>query len=258
MKKKIHVMAGVLALCALFLAACQKEEVDTYDVTHTGLNIWVGTSTSVYDAVSYNYSYAYGEGSLTFYARISGVPVYYDRTFKLEAYGDLLDVVAPTIKDETYMLPAGQVAGTYAVHFDSSKLPSADLFSDEDGSISFRVVENDAFLTGSEGMQSFTVTLRNRLAKPDNWDVANYPRVPLSNYFGSYSRVKYQFIIEVTGLVDFTISYFASTAIDESTNTISTAYAVYLQQLVQERLDDYNATHDTPLTDENGARVTLD
>lgn len=65
-------------------------------------------------------------------------------------------------------------------------------------------------------------------------------------------------MIEVLGLVDFTISYFASTAIDESTNIISPAYAVYLQQLMQKSLKEYNDSHDVPLTDENGETVTFD
>lgn len=245
-------------MCAVLLAACQHEEVLTYDVTRTGLNIWVGTSSSVYDAVSYNYSYAYEEGSVTFYAQVSGTPVDYDRTFTLEAYGDQYESVAPTIRSEVYTIPAGAVSGVYEVHFNSLLLPRPELFEEEDGSISFRVAENDSFMPGAENMQSFTVMLRNRLAKPDNWDSANYPSVPLSKYFGVYSQLKYQFMIEVLGLIDFKISYFASTAIDEATNTVSPAYAVYLQQLVQEKLDEYNASHETPLTDENGEKVTFD
>jgi hypothetical protein len=59
-------------------------------------------------------------------------------------------------------------------------------------------------------------------------------------------------MIKHIGLIDFIISYSASTASDEATNTVSPAYAVYLQQLMQERLAEYNASHDTPLTDENG------
>lgn len=258
MNGKDYIRFWLCALCAVLVTACQHEEVQTYDVTRTGLNIWVGTSSSVYDAVSYNYSYAYGEGSVTFYAQVSGMPVDYDRTFMLEPYGEQYDLVAPTVRSEVYTIPAGAVSGVYEVHFNSQLLPQPGLFEDEDGSISFRVAESDGFMPGAEHMQSFTVTLRNRLAKPDNWDTANYPSVPLSKYFGVYSRVKYQFMIEVLGLIDFKISYFASTSIDEATNTVSPAYAVYLQQLVQEKLDEYNASHETPLTDENGERVTFD
>ena len=259
MKRRYDAVVWLGALCAMLATACQKEEVQTYDVSRTGLNIWVGTSVgAVYDAVSYNYSYAYEEGSITFYARVNGVPASYDRTFALEAYGDCYDQVSPTIRKEVYTIPAGAVFGTYEVHFNSLLLPSPELFTTEDGTIHFRVVPNETFMLGAENMQSFTVTLRNRLAKPDNWDAANYPQVPLSKYFGTYSRTKYQFMIEVIGLVDFKISYFASTAIEEATNTISPAYAVYLQQLMQEKLAEYNASHDEPLTDENGEKITFE
>ena len=243
-------------LCLLATVACQKVEVPTYDVSRTGLNIWVGTSTgSIYDQVAYNFSYAYEEGSITFYARINGMPTDYARTFKLEPYGDMLDSVAATIRDEEYVIPAGAVSGEYEVHFLSKMLPSPTMFSEEDGEIYFRVVPSDDFDLGAEKMQSFKVVLRNRIAKPDNWDTANYPLVALSKYFGSYSRIKYQFMIEHLGLIDFIISYSAATAYDESTNTVSPAYAVYLQQVMQEKLAEYNATHDTPLTDENGDLV---
>lgn len=247
-----------LICLSLAVTSCQKEEVFTYDVSRTGLSIWVGTSAgAVYEDVSYNYSYAYEKGSVTFYARINGLPADYDRTFRLEAYGDDLELVAPTICDEEYVLPAGQVFGEYKVVFNSQHLASPELFSEHDGSISFRVVQNETFMLGAEHMQSFTVNLRNRLAKPDNWDTANYPRVPLSKYFGTYSRVKYQFMIEVLGMIDFEISYMASTAYDEAKNMVSPSYAVYLQQLMQERLTEYNAAHEEPLTDENGEKVTF-
>lgn len=251
MKHTIKFTLCVLGLLAT--AACQKIEVPTYDVSRTGLNIWVGTSTgSIYDQVSYNFSYAYEEGSVTFYARINGMPADHDRTFKLEPYGDMLDSVAATIRDEEYVMPAGAVLGEYEVHFLSKMLPSPTMFSEEDGEIYFRVVPSNNFELGAENMQSFKVVLRNRIAKPDNWDSANYPLVALSKYFGPYSRVKYQFMIEHLGLIDFIISYSAATAYDEATNTVSPAYAVYLQQVMQEKLAEYNATHETPLTDENG------
>lgn len=244
---------SLYVLCMVAAVSCQKEEVLKYDPALTGLNIWVGTSAgSVYEETTYNYSYAYGEGDVTFYARVYGVPVDYDRTFTLEPFGDSIEQVLPSIRVEEYVMPAGQVSGEYKVYFNSHKLPSEAMFAEHDGKVSFRMVNNDFFGAGAEDMQSFTVILRNRIAKPDNWDSANYPQVALSEYFGTYSRVKYQFMIEHLGLIDFKISYSASTAIDETTNTVSPAYAVYLQQLMQEKLAEYNAENETPLTDENG------
>ena len=121
-----HTIKFTLCLLGLMAtAACQKIEVPTYDVSRTGLNIWVGTSAgSIYDQVAYNFSYAYEEGTITFYARINGMPADRDRTFKLEPYGDMLDSVAATIRAEEYVIPAGAVQGEYEVHFLSKMLPS--------------------------------------------------------------------------------------------------------------------------------------
>lgn len=240
-------------LCLMAATACQQEEIMKFDPTMAGLNIWVGTSVgAIYEETTYNYSYALEEGSVTFYARVYGVPADYDRTFTLEPFGENIDEIIPTIRTEEYVMPAGAISGEYKVYFNSKNLPSSDSFTENDGKVSFRMADNETFGAGAENMQSFTVVLRNRIAKPDNWDSANYPLVALSKYFGTYSQVKYQFMIEHLGLIDFIISYSAATSIDETTNTVSPAYAVYLQQMMQEKLAEYNATHDTPLTDENG------
>lgn len=256
MKKIINCIISLVL--ALPFVSCSEDEVPTYDTSYTSLNIWVGTSAgAVYKSTTYNYSYAYEEGSVTFYAQISGMPADHDRTFHLEIYGKDADLVANTVRTDDYVIPAGEIGGTYQVYFNTQKLSSPALFTDREGEVQFRVVENDDFEIGVEGRQSFTVVLRNYLAKPDNWDSANFPRIPLSKYFGTYSRTKYQFMIEVLGLVDFEINYNTQTAYDESTNTVSSVYAVHLQQLMQKALNDYNATHDTPLTDEFGLPVAF-
>ena len=64
-------------------------------------------------------------------------------------------------------------------------------------------------------------------------------------------------MIEVVVLVDFSINYNMTKSYDEETNTISASYAVYLRQKMQEALNEYNRTHDTPLTDEQGIAVSF-
>ena len=246
---------GLLFILLCF-TACTHEEVSTYDTSLTSLNIWVGTSAgAVYESTTYNYSYAYEEGSVTFYAQISGMPTDHDRVFHLEPFGGDSALMISTVRTEDYVIPAGQIGGTYQVYFNTQRLSDPNLFTQTDGIIHFRVVPNDEFAIGTENHQEFTVVLKNYLAKPDNWDAANYPRVPLSKYFGTYSRVKYQFMIEHLGLIDFEINYNTQTSYDEENNIVSAVYAVYLQQVMQRALAEYNATHDKPLTDEFGNPV---
>ena len=254
-----HLPAAWLLLALLLgLSACSKEEVSTFDSSYTALNIWVGTPTGVvYESATYNYSYAYEEGSVTFYAQLSGMPATHDRTFRLEPFGGDSASVVASIRTEDYVMPAGAISGTYQVHFNARQLPDPSLFTETDGLIHFRMVPNDDFRIGAEDHQQFTVVLKNYLAKPDNWDAVNFPRMPISRYFGTYSRVKYQFMIEHLGLIDFDINYNAQTSYNEETNVISTSYAIYLLQVMQQALNEYNATHDTPLTDEQGNPVTF-
>ena len=256
--KHRFILSPVLLLSLLIFSGCSKEEVSTYDTGYTALNIWVGNASGVvFETTTYNYSYAYEEGSVTFYAQLSGMPADHDRTFRLEPFGGDSALMVNTIRTEDYVLPAGEVSGTYEVHFNTQLLTLPTLFADKDGIINFRLKENEDFSVGTENHQQFTVILKNYLAKPDNWDNANFPRIPLSRYFGTYSRVKYQFMIEVLGLIDFEINYNTQTAYDETLNVVSSVYAVHLQQLMQKALLEYNESHDEPLTDEFGLPVTF-
>lgn len=253
---KLSTLKLIALVAALTLCGCAKEEVPTYDTSRTSLDVWVGNELgAVYESATYNYSYAYEEGGVTFYAQISGMPADHDRTFRLEPFGGDSLLVANTIRTEEYVIPAGKIGGEYKVYFNTQKLSDPKLFTTSDGVIHFRVAPNEDFSIGTENHQMFTVILKNYLAKPNNWETANYPNVALSKYFGTYSRVKYQFMIEVLGLIDFKINYNSQTSYDEATNTISASYAVYLQQVMQKALNEYNETHDTPLTDEYGVAV---
>ena len=239
------------------MSSCSHDNVPTYDTTQTGLDIWVGNQAGVvYESTSYNYSYAFEEGSITFYAQISGSPTDFARTFHLELFGEDADVARSTVRTEDYVIPAGAIGGTYKVYFNTQHLSDPSLFTETDGHIQFRVMPSDGFIQGTEDHQQFTVVLKNYLAKPDNWDAANFPRMPLSKFFGTYSRVKYQFMIEHLGLVDFEVNYNARTSYDPETNVVSYNYVTtYLVQVMQQALVEYNATHDTPLTDELGNLV---
>ncbi|MBQ9363927.1 MAG: DUF4843 domain-containing protein [Bacteroidaceae bacterium] len=256
--KHQFILFPVLLFPLLVFTGCSKEEVSTYDTSYTALNIWVGNAGgAVFETTTYNYSYAYEEGSVTFYAQLSGMPVPYDRTFRLEAFGGDSAKVISTVRTEDYVMPAGAINGEYKVYFNTRKLSDPTLFTEEDGIIHFRMVPNDQFAIGSENHQQFTVVLKNYLAKPANWDKANFPQRALSIFFGTYSRVKYQFMIEHLGLIDFTVNYNTQTSYDEATNVISNSYAIYLQQVMQRALKEYNETHETPLTDEQGNLVTF-
>lgn len=259
--KKLHYITAIIAVALTAFAGCSENETPVFDREYSALNIWFGTdygtSFTVLDSTVYNYSYSLEEGSVTFNARAIGVPVDYDRSFTLEAYKGDIDEAAGSFSTCTYTIKAGETSAECKITFDTSKLKDADSFTERDGHLYFRVVENSEFNTGAENMNSLCVVLKNYLAKPTEWDAATYPHLAWSRYFGTYSRVKYQFMIQILGMQDFTISYGATVAYDEENNVISNNYASYLAQRMYNALEEYNNTHDTPLTDETGALVTF-
>lgn len=251
---KLIVMGWVLLLA---FASCSKNEYPEFDTNYSALNIWFGTETIPQDSVTYNYSYALGEKSIHFYARTIGALSDHDRTFQLEAYDGDLGEAEGSYSLSEYTIKAGETIGTFDIVFDTSKLKNASSFTQKDGHLKLRMKPNDEFREGAKELQTLTVVLKNYLSKPDNWETATYPMRPLNAYFGEYSKVKYQFMIQELNLVDFQISYNATIMYDEETNTLSNSYANYLVSKMKLALQEYNNTHDTPLTDETGNIVTF-
>lgn len=198
-----------------------------------------------------------GEKTVHFYARTIGVLSDHDRSFQLEAFDGDLDEAQGSYSLGEYTIKAGESLAQFDITFDTSKLKNALAFTQKDGHLKLRVKANDEFSVGVKELQTLTIVLKNYLSKPDNWDADQYPLRPLSAYFGEYSKVKYQFMIQELNLVDFNISYNATISYDEETNTLSHNYANYLVSKMKLALEEYNATHDTPLTDETGNIVTF-
>lgn len=258
-KRKALYMALPL-LAGAGLLSCSTNETPVYDTGYTALNIWFGNSLGqVYDNATYNFSYFAGRGSVTFNARVMGLPADHDRSFRLEAVEGDLDRLGNAYETETYTIPAGQTAITGRIYFDAAKLPSAEAFATEgeEGVVTFRMAQSDDFAAGATEMSHLTVKLYNYLSKPADWDNAPSPYMNLSRFFGGYSRVKYQFMIETTGYVDFHVTFNQAEKYNEETNTLSYAYANYIRQVLVAALQEYNGTHDTPLTDETGEVVTF-
>ena len=256
--KKMKYKIWVLALLLAGLTGCSKNEMPVFDTGYSALNIWFGNIAVALDSVSYNYSYTLGEDSLMFNARVTGLPSNKDRFFAIEAYSGNFAEAEGSFWTKEYCIKAGETSATFPIYFDTSKLKDDTSYSKTDGRINFRMVENSEFVEGVNKMRNLKVILKNYLAKPVEWDVAIAPPYQAySYYFGQYSRKKYSFMIQETGLVDFRISSTASASYDEATNTISSSYATYLLSKLKQALDVYNQTHDKPLTDEDSGSAVV-
>ena len=258
MKNLKHI--GWTYICLIGLVACDKNEIPVYDTSYTSMNIWFGSESMVLDSTTYNYSYSMGEKALTFYARIAGMPVDYDRFFEIEAYdGDLNDAEG-SFKTETYTLKAGEISAECSIYFNTSLLKNSNLFTQRDGHLYFRLKDNNDFKTGTDDRSVLKVVLKNYLDVPNDWVEPLYPNMNYADFFGTYSAKKYQFIVSVWGYADFHIDRVTTVDYDEVTNTLSKKYAKYLYQKLQIALEEYNSdpnNPDAPLRDESGNVITF-
>lgn len=245
-----------IMLVAVFgMGSCNENETPVYDAGRASLNIWFGRTNSVIDSTTYNYSYALEEGSLTFIARVAGVPVDYDRSFTLEVVdGDIAEAEG-SYRLDTYTIPAGMVETECAIYFNTSKLKDENSFVERDGHLYFRVADNAEFETGTEDRQELVVVLKNYLAEPEEWNTVVQPYLAWYRYFGEYSKVKYQFMIQELGIMEFHIYASATSPYNEETKEMSVNYAQYLAEVLADALDEYEITHGERLKDEYGREV---
>jgi hypothetical protein len=250
--KKIFT-AIVICLFMVSMSGCKKNERMYFDTTHPALNIWFGTTAgTVLEQTTFNFAYQNDMDSVIFNARLSGEVVDYDRTFTLEAVDGDISKVDYVFGD--YMIPAGEYLVQFPIYF--RKPANFNEFKDEEGSIVFKMKANSEFFEGAQGQNSITVTLKNAVGKPDNWDaeVSSYYRT-LTYYFGTYSDVKYAFIINVTGMSNFRIYYSTSLPAGTPDNVIPSSQAQYMNRQCRTALAKYNETNTVPLTDEFGNLV---
>ncbi len=253
MKKVIYICLLLVVISGVM--SCSKNETPVFDAENASLNIWFGQTNTVLDSTTYNYSYTLDEGSLTFIARVVGIPVDYDRTFTLEVVDGDIQEAEGSYRIETYTMPAGMVETECLLYFDTSKLKDKNSFSESDGHLHFRLVENERFGVGTENMRELVVVLKNYLAEPDEWNTQVYPYSKWSTYFGTYSKVKYQFMIQELGIMEFHIYTSAVVPYDEETKEMSINYAKYLNEVLTNALDEYEEIHGERLMDEFGREV---
>ncbi|MDR1274130.1 MAG: DUF4843 domain-containing protein [Odoribacteraceae bacterium] len=100
-----------------------------------------------------------------------------------------------------------------------------------------RVEENEAFKPGQLQYRHKVFVMHDKIARPDWWTAA-------TTYLGVYSDLKYQTLIDATGVADLT----GASPSEMRVRALQLKYW----------LEEYKATHDgRPLTEENGDEVTV-
>ncbi|WP_207424348.1 DUF4843 domain-containing protein [Desertivirga brevis] len=143
------------------------------------------------------------------------------------------------------LVKAGQTEGTLNVLL----LRTADI-KNKSLTLNLRIAETADFKPGIVEDNYFTVSWSDNLVKPSNWDGF----IGLSSYFGTYSNVKYRFIIDVLGIANFTLQQSARVPLQPG--EYSASMMLDLKFRMKAALANYNASN-SPLTDENGVAVTF-
>ena len=92
------------------------------------------------------------------------------------------------------------------------------------------------------GSTRYLIKINDYLVKPGNWDTQ------LTTYFGSYSQVKYKFVIDVTGRNTFVLS--------SAPDAVSISQLLYFKVLCKDALAAYESANG-PMIDEFGNRVSF-
>jgi hypothetical protein len=226
--------------------ACQKE--DPIYVDDARVNFWVlqdtiaNTGSKVYNT---GFTFAKGPDSkmqdtIRIRVRVMGPIVGVDRHFKAEAITGT-DALAPT----DYEILDGLVEAHAYIGYLPIVLKRSAALKTTSKKIVVKIAPNAEFKPGVQEDQQFQVLFNDGLVQPDNWDV-------LSTYFGSYSEVKYKFIIQVLGRSEFPV---ATGAYREG--QLTHYQMLDLKNLLFDALEEHNRNSQTPLEDEDGYIVTF-
>ena len=229
---------------------CKKDDIDTYNGPE-GISFWkFYYETLDVDPLPFTFAYAVtpqAKDTVYLRMRVTGKVVDYPRTVLLKA------VEGTTARAGVDYLLTEAVLPANAHEFE---YPVIVLNSPEMLTKTFRLVlelaENKDFKVGATGLvpgsvqhsalaynetnfKQFKIDINNILVQPAYWN---------DNYFGIFSAVKFKFMVQHTGLTDF------------SEESIGVDGMYNLPVKLQNVLEAYEAANG-PLFDENGERVTF-
>jgi hypothetical protein len=238
--KHFYSILCALGLLCVFCTACSSDEDFFYQdeprVRLVGDYIWaVGT-----DSISFSFV-AYGsevtEKEMLVDAQIMGEVENRDRVVNLsvDPARTTADASLYTVPS-TVTIPAGAVKATFPVILKRSAALQTKTVR-----LYLQVAESADFKAGVNEENHIKLIWSDVLQKPKNWDT-------LEPFFGTYSDVKYRFMLaNSNGAGEF------------STETMSWAMLNSYRILFQNALNAYNAAHPgNPLTDENNQLVTFE
>ncbi|WP_165499817.1 DUF4843 domain-containing protein [Pedobacter frigidisoli] len=227
-----------------------KKDIDKYeDDPMVYFYVQQANSTVLVSSIAYSFatrSVTLAQDTIYVGVKIIGLAAPTERKFGAEAIIDANSATAGTdYKILTGTVKANQLMGRLPVVV----YRTADLKTITK-QLKIRLKDENDFKAGVIESNLFTLNWNDALIKPTNWDSVVGG---LLGYFGTYSRVKYQFIIDTIALSAFPVQGSSAYSPTLITNQQMLEYARQLKLALAQ----YNSTHTTPLTDEFGVAVTF-
>lgn len=214
------------AIIALILASCAKEEEMLFNDKNS---IYVESQDST------EYTFATSPATITkdsilLNFRISGTASTSDRTFSLVPAEGTTGKLGYHFSLGPLVVKANQYRATVPIYvFRKAGLKDSLL------KVILEVRENENFKQGIVKRQRFKFTLSDIFSKPSNWETV------WASYFGSYSEVKFRFLLGATGKTNWN-----SSPLPQDSRVLS--------QIARNALLEYNQKIG-PLYDEFGQQV---
>lgn len=248
-KNSLYIIIPTLIIAAF--TSCKKSELTSFDQPAM-VHFYKLFTDAQKDSVLYTFAVKPAsliQDTVKLPVRIAGKAADKDRVINLKTVADSTTAVEGTdYKIHSAIVHAGKYNDSIllivyrkpAMKSEEKRLmleiiPSADF---QPGLYNTPSAGSDVKQTG--GSVRMLIKINDFLTQPANWSL-------LSSFFGTYSKVKYQFIIDVTGRAEF--PYGSATSIPYG------QMAAY-QNMLKQALSDYAAEHG-PLIDENGQTVTF-
>ncbi len=257
MRKLLIIFTIISSALLVLLTGCKKSDPTSYN-SPAMVYFYNAPGFSTND--SSIYSFAIKPNSLMLDTvripiRITGIAQNQDRVVNVQVIAASSTAVAG---QDYQILPCKILAGQYSGTLNIQVIRNTPAMTIADRALQLQLVASSDFIPGisntvstsststttfttAGGVLNYQLKINDYLSMPSNWNPY------LASYFGTYSRVKYKFMIDVTGGV---YDYPAGPAFPPAIRLSVSQLVAYLNQFV-DALNIYNATHSTPLRDEH-------
>lgn len=219
---------GIIAILSFSLSGCEEEKTLQY-VNNPAINFSGGTTIFSFIATP-----DLADTILTTDLNIMGFAADVDRQVNVEVLKDSTTAVDYELLTPT-IIGKGKYTGKVKI-----RVKNTPLLKEKEVRLWLVLKKSDDFIVGNSGSDYAILKWSNRLIQPANWRWLRY-------YFGTYSTLFYEFIIEVTGRTEFPYNH-----PDTSLPPMGVDEVKAWAGMVKEALDEYNATHDDVMRHDDG------